>query len=178
MSDHSLNMRHVVFDIDGTLVDTEPLVREAYRLAGVDMPKEAWGRPWQEWLPAFRVGRNAALRVETVHRRKTAAYLELLRMTPPTVLPPGRLAQDLVYVGTAEVGFLTGASQRAAEAILDILHLPKDLLLGYSCTLADKVRILGTLDGDVEYYDDDPDTVSEVGQFVKAYDWRDLKWTQ
>ena len=39
-----------LFDLDGTLVNTRLAVKEAYRQVGIEMPDDAWGKPWTEWL--------------------------------------------------------------------------------------------------------------------------------
>lgn len=88
-----------VFDLDGTLIDSQEAVRRAYEAAGVRMPPEAWGKPWREWL-----GDEAA------HRRKEALYPEFLRQyARPKALY--RTAQRL------RAPVLTGASGAAAKAV-------------------------------------------------------------
>ena len=41
--------RVFVWDLDGTLLDSRDAVRRAYLEAGVVMPDDAWGKPWQVW---------------------------------------------------------------------------------------------------------------------------------
>ena len=68
----TLNEPFVVFDVDGVLVDTRELVVQAYRDVGVEMPENAWGLPWHEWLPAL-VGDDG--RAAELHREKTRRYV-------------------------------------------------------------------------------------------------------
>lgn len=65
----------IVFDLDGTLIDTREAVREAYLAAGVEMPDAAWGKPWHEWLLQDRTTEEAV----KIHRKKNELYREALR---------------------------------------------------------------------------------------------------
>ena len=91
-----------IFDFDGVLVDTEEIVVEAYRRAGVIPPGGLSLGSWRNWLPGM-VGEQQA---HVVHEAKNRHYLELL----PTarLLPPYEHAvwlQDRGY----ETGILTSA---------------------------------------------------------------------
>lgn len=104
------------FDVDGTLFDTRPLVRAAYRAANVDMPRGAWGRPWREWLPGLFGG--DVDRARERHAVKNEAYLRLLRTHRPRRLPLYWIALGRFSVGE-DVRLVTAASETAARALLD-----------------------------------------------------------
>lgn len=89
-----------VFDLDGTLVDTRKAVEEAYHLAGVHMPPEMWGRPWQQWLNNARV-----------HSLKNKLYHQTLRQYG-VKLPLLEVALQL------DAPVLTGASSAAVRTIM------------------------------------------------------------
>jgi phosphoserine phosphatase len=139
-----------VFDIDGTLADTRPLVKEAYRLAGVEMPDHVWGQPWHAWLYNRTESRAHAV---SVHTRKTEAYLKLLATRPPRKLPAVAVAQRLIADGH-HVQFITGASSKAARAVLDQCQLSTVRLIGYGCTATEKIDVLRHY-GSGLYVDDD-----------------------
>jgi phosphoglycolate phosphatase-like HAD superfamily hydrolase len=143
--------RLVAFDIDGTLADTRGLVKESYRLAGVDMPDHVWGAPWSSWLYARTESRAQAV---SIHARKTEIYLKLINDRPPRKLPAVLVAKALIRDGIT-VKFLTGASPRAARAILEQCQLTTDGLIGYSCTSTDKIELLKDEDPRFGLYVDD-----------------------
>lgn len=87
-----------VFDLDGTLVNTQESVRQAYLKAGITMPNDAWGTPWFDWCP-----RN-------VHELKNLHYPEMLNRYA-TTLPLFDVA-----VGT-NAPVITGASANAVTAV-------------------------------------------------------------
>jgi len=92
----------IVYDLDGTLIDTHEAVRQAYLVAGVEMPDDAWGKTWQEWLPDFQK-----------HNLKNLAYPEMLRK----YAKPLPLYYDAIKSRDA---VLTGASREAVYAIKKI----------------------------------------------------------
>lgn len=118
-------MRLVSFDLDGTLVNTRSLNREAYRRAGVEIPDEAWGLSWREWLPDV-IGGDLSDAV-AVHQCKQDYYLELIDAVPAddVALPPARLALEIQRTGQDDVVMLclTAASLLAARALLNRLRL-------------------------------------------------------
>lgn len=90
---------HVVFDLDGCLLDSKELIRQAYREAGSDAPEDVLALEGVNWP-----GR------EETRGRKNVAYLKLLHDHPDIAswLPPWSVAKRL-YTDGHEVGLLTGA---------------------------------------------------------------------
>lgn len=93
----------IVFDLDGTLIDTREAVREAYLAAGVEMPDAAWGKPWHTWLPQLP---NLRLSPEEIHKIKNANYKHCLR-------EHGRVLPCLQYAVQLDAPIITGASVQA-----------------------------------------------------------------
>jgi FMN phosphatase YigB (HAD superfamily) len=142
------------FDIDGVLIDSRWIVKESYKRAGVDMPNEAWGHPWQTWLPALAGSYDAAV---DIHTRKTATYVDTLRtngVVNRCELPFAMIARALERDVLADVYYVTGASHEAATTILDELGLDSSKLLGSSVTTADRESIFKKLSGRGVYVDD------------------------
>jgi len=141
-------MNVVVFDVDGVVADTQAIVKEAYASVGVSLPDDAWGRPWREWLPDA-VGKRDP---EIVHTAKTAAYEAMLRR--PHALRPlaGATVARILYGQGHFVGYLTGASERAARAVLDEVGAPGRIIRA-ECSTADKIKELHGYGGAV-YVDD------------------------
>lgn len=132
-----------VFDLDGTLVDTRRAVLDAYGRAGVNMPEDAWGLPWQDWLITPE-GRPDFAR----HALKNAAY-------PDCVARLARRLDLLEFAVSNRCPILTGASRPAVEAIEACFGVTLNVR-GYSMKVGDKVSWLRG-EGDVYsvYVDDD-----------------------
>jgi hypothetical protein len=144
---------NVVFDIDGTLIDTRELVREAYARAGVTQPPETFHQPWEYWLPSLVGGVFAAQRI---HRRKNFIYTKILDEMPPTVLPPGRIAKDYAASLWMDVWAMTSGSLDGVLAALNCAGLGFIPVLGFELDQKDKNKILETLEPGV-YVDDNAD---------------------
>lgn len=157
----------VVFDIDGVIIDSREMVREAYSACGVVMPDDAWGKPWQEWLPKQISNKGLA---RAVHKEKTERYLQMIASERPMTLPGYELARFLMNRGLADVFFLTGADHRAAALILETLRFSKMQLLRANATRVQKIAALrkhlheNTHCGRVIYIDDDPAAAYDIGK--------------
>ena len=144
--------RLAVFDLDGVLADTRATVRAAYREVGVEMPDDAWGRPWTEWL-VDAVGGDVT-KAESLHSQKTVEYRRLLRTDGVVELPAGTVAREL---GDRAV-VVTSSARSSALLILDSLWIPLTRLVGAYLDLNRRVDIISYLascnGGDVVYLDD------------------------
>lgn len=120
-------MTTYAFDLDGTLVDTREAVRQAYLCAGVSMPDEAWGLPWETWLedPA-------------AHDRKNAAYPDCLRRYA-VKLPLLDVCRRLGGV------VITGASAGAVSAIKVAFDCPDLAVALTGARRAEKLDFLQTV---------------------------------
>lgn len=88
------------FDLDGTLIDSKPVVLEAYRSVGIEPPSDFFLKTWREWLPDAQK-----------HDEKNKMYLKLLYKIKP--LPLLELYRSL----EGRCMIMTGASKVAVLAI-------------------------------------------------------------
>ena len=148
----------VVFDLDGTLADTEALVVRAYELVGVKVPKDMWGKPASSWLPQL-VGED---RAAELHHLKNIAYRVLVGTEGVTPLAAAELCRELLDVKEYEVGILTGASYDATIAVRRALRLDNVPILGAGCDLRRKLEVLQSLSQTGLYFDDNYDACVAV----------------
>lgn len=104
-----------VFDVDGVLVDTRAIVRQAYARVGVRLPERLWGSAWRTWLPE-QCGGDAD-RARRLHDRKTRVHLDLLAAGTVGTLPGARAARHLAARGWT-IRFLTSSTRQVAERTL------------------------------------------------------------
>jgi phosphoglycolate phosphatase-like HAD superfamily hydrolase len=103
----------IVFDLDGCLIDSENMIRRAYREAGVRAPADFLSLGHHDWIaPGDR---------ERVHARKNAAYLRLLAAGPVRWLPAYTAAQYLSCQGNT-LALLTGAPEEAVRYLSEHGH--------------------------------------------------------
>lgn len=124
------------FDIDGCLADTREAVALSYKMAGVELPEEAWGISWKIWLPAI-VGKNAP----SVHFEKQKHYELLLESGAADPLPGAHLAQALL-TASRPVYFVTAASERSARSVLRSVGLDASLLAGWELSPSERTERL------------------------------------
>ncbi len=96
----------IVFDLDGCLIDSQEMIREAYREAGAEPPGNFLSLGHHDWITADR---------QAVHARKNA-YLRRLAAGPLAVLPPWRTAEMLQRDGN-DIGLLTAAPGGVLSAL-------------------------------------------------------------
>lgn len=130
-----------VFDLDGTLIDSRLAVENSYRDAGVEMPVDAWGKPWHHWLVDVCSGdHDEALRI---HELKNKFYVSNLDRYG-RVLPLADLARSLIEAGEP-VYVITGGSIDAATTALKRAKIDLMVLYDTEASIAAKSRILHNL---------------------------------
>ncbi|KAA0700625.1 HAD family hydrolase [Neorhizobium sp. P12A] len=115
----------ILFDLDGTLVDTMPLHYQAYRdvLAeiGISLDFQAFmaasGGAARETIPRLLNGAACEVAVEEIHRRKVARATQLFRDVPPTRLPCSLLLPVLSKV--FPVALVSSGSSKSVHTTLD-----------------------------------------------------------
>jgi hypothetical protein len=138
------------YDLDGTLVDSEPLVRKAYELAGAKPPEDFFGKPFYEWSNDWEM-----------HARKQSIYIDLIERRGIEELPLAKLAR---YTGGHIV---TGAHIDAVVAITKILNL-QHLLHHTSLTVQRKADVLNRIstDGGI-MFEDSLETAKKLKELTK-----------
>ncbi len=96
-----MDLRVIVFDLDGTLIDSEDMIKASYLEAGVTPPDDILSLGHHDWIEEEHR--------EAVHARKNAAYLRRLAQGYKT-LPPWSAAEKLDGAGY-ETAILTGAPE-------------------------------------------------------------------
>lgn len=151
------------FDLDGTLIDTAEINRQAYETVGVKMPAGAAGLSWTEWLPEYCNGNQEIAGV--LHREKMHIYLRRLIETDlkGMTLPTLDIAQELYADNPTRVKVVTAASQLSTRRLLNRFGLDT---IEYHTELTYEKR-LALLRGwamfaDVVYVDDSPRTLIKL----------------
>jgi phosphoglycolate phosphatase-like HAD superfamily hydrolase len=144
---------HVVFDLDGCLIDTEGLIRQSYRDAGVEPPDNILAHEGTNWL-ANRYADQSEYVACLAH--KNQAYLRHLANDPLWILPPYDVAVRL-WQGRHDVSLLSGAPVGAIN-ILQNRRLspcwPFHTLTRAGVRTPDKMKILTTFTRGGVYVDD------------------------
>ena len=145
---HSLKSPWLIFDFDGTLVNSRAAVEEAYRRVGSPMPAGAWGKPWAEWC------------TEEAHRAKTMLYPRLIKEY--VTVRPTFTELFVPWQGT----ILTSASYRGLIAVWYELALgsPFPSIMGTSQSASGKINLLARAHKErpVIYFDDDMEFARRV----------------
>lgn len=147
-------------DVDGTIIDSRALVRRAYAEVGVDMPDDAWGRPWNEWLIEL-VG--SARGADLIHNAKIYAYERLLHRADigELELPAAAVVRDVLSCfGPRSVQYLTAGTYLTARTAVDRLDVDAPVFgsLTYDGRLA---HLLDVPHGTI-YLDDDATTIERL----------------
>lgn len=117
----------LIFDLDGTLVDTMPIHYQAYQRAfseaGIELsPEEFYGNiggKASETIPRFLRGRSCARSVEQLHARKQALAAELLRTAELPILAAAEILA--MFRGALPIGLASSGSRSGIEVILERL---------------------------------------------------------
>jgi phosphoglycolate phosphatase-like HAD superfamily hydrolase len=146
-------MKYWCSDIDGVLIDSRELVRESYKHIGVDMPLEAWGHPWNTWLPGAVGSYELA---EQLHATKTREYVKVLKSgaVKRNALPFAQIMAALEQRNDTQVFYVTGATQEVADTILSELGLNNHALLASSISTDDRLMIMQNISDTGTYVDD------------------------
>lgn len=159
---------HVVFDLDGTLADTEELVTRAYKMVGVTVPEGAWGKSAQSWLANCVGGTDQAA---DLHELKNLAYRVLIETEGVPPLAAAHLCRELLSTKGYDVSILTGASFDAAQAVRSSLRLERATILSAGVSLDQKIAILNGFAPTGLYFDDNREACHRVS---KETDWQVL----
>lgn len=120
-------VRGVLFDLDGTLVDTMPLHYRAYSDVlgelGLSLDFETFmkvsGGPARESIPRMLNGRSCSVPVDEIHRRKLSRAETIFAETVPVTLPCAMLLPMLAEV--YPVGLVSSGSRKSVDATLGAL---------------------------------------------------------
>ena len=164
-------MRSISFDLDGVLLNSRPLVRRAYRRAGLEMPDDEWNRvwglSWTEWLPQLMGGVFEARRL---HEAKNRAYAHILREETIRFTTAVHYFRELQQDGLTPY-VVTCASEVAATLVLQRLDLtPMQVSAGLS--VAEKISKINAhnlihIDDDLVVIQSIRDGIHYVGQSVE-----------
>jgi len=118
------SLHGVLFDLDGTLIDTMPLHYEAYRRTFLEMnlaltPEGFYGNVGGtalETIPRFLAGRKAPWSVKEIHERKKRALATLLDDAELVVLPAANLLPLLR--GRVPMAVATSGARPGVEKML------------------------------------------------------------
>ena len=114
----------VIFDFDGTLVDTLPWHYEAYRRVlaelGLELTEAAFratlGGKATETIPQMIAGRPCASSVADIHRRKKALVAQMFASEDVSVLETARLIP--VFHGRLALAIASSGSREGIEILL------------------------------------------------------------
>jgi len=119
--------RGLIFDFDGTLVDTMPLHYESYRQTfaevGIALAPEDFyaniGGVARETIPRFLRGRPCTRSIAELHARKQVIAQDLLRTADLPVLASAELLR--AFHGTLPIAMASSGSRSGIDVVLDRL---------------------------------------------------------
>lgn len=119
--------RGLIFDFDGTLVDTMPIHYRAYRAAfaevGIELSPDDFfgsiGGKASETIPRFLRGRSCPRSVDELHVRKQELAIQLLRSEDIPILAAAELLAALH--GALPIGLASSGSRSGIDVVLDRL---------------------------------------------------------
>jgi beta-phosphoglucomutase-like phosphatase (HAD superfamily) len=121
----------VIFDFDGTLVDSMPLHYEAYRRVladlGIELTRDVFfsniGGTGRETIPKLLGGRPTSLSVEEIHHRKKALVNDVFANQPIVVLETAKLLP--VLYGRFPMALASSGTRQGIEIVLKRLDWMK-----------------------------------------------------
>jgi beta-phosphoglucomutase family hydrolase len=116
--------RGLIFDFDGTLVDTMPLHFEAYRRAfaeaGLELAPEQFyrniGGTARETIPRFLGGRPCVRSIEELHARKQAIAIEIIETADIAQLATAALLP--AFHGVHKMALASSGSRSGIDVVL------------------------------------------------------------
>lgn len=106
---------HVVFDLDGVLIDTEDVVARCYEVAGATPPRPILAYEGSSWL-VDQVGEDWA---RVIKSHKNEAYVNFIRSGAAPFLPGAFAARELAHEGH-RVHIMTGAPSGTIAALKEL----------------------------------------------------------
>lgn len=108
---------HVVFDLDGVVIDTEDVVARCYEMAGATPPPSILAHENSDWLVRQCDGNHQA--AHEIKRRKNTFYRNVLRSGVVNWLP-GAGAASLLYAEGHRVHLLSGAPSGTIAVVKEL----------------------------------------------------------
>lgn len=108
---------HVVFDLDGVVIDTEDVVARCYQMAGATPPSSILAHENSDWLVEQCDGRRHV--ASEIKRRKNMFYLNVLR-SGVVSWRAGAFAASELHAEGHRVHLLSGAPSGAVAAIKEL----------------------------------------------------------
>lgn len=135
------------FDLDGTLVDTRAVVRDAYASTGIELPEDFFGRTFSEWFT------GDAQEAQRVHSEKQLYYHAHAKEVKE--LPLMSLFRALVMAGRAP-RILTGASQTSYQILTEVFPILGSAVAITGLSREAKARVLNesSFDTGIMFEDD------------------------
>lgn len=154
-------MINYIFDLDGVLIDTKLAVKEAYKRVGVNMPEDAWGKPYEEWCS------------HEEHELKKEVYPQFVDFLA-TELPMLGVAKDLDLLPNCNVMILTGASASAVELLQSKFCFQKLRILCWGANTDTKLKCLASLPSGGVYFEDNPSIAKVMREELNRHSlpWR------
>lgn len=144
-----MTTKNVFFDLDGVVIDSEDVIIESYRRAGIVTPTNILSLGTTKWLDEL-IGPQAALRVKL---EKDIAYTHLMEVVPTL---PGLATAQMLKTSGIKPMLLTGAPSIGFEALERRFTCLWPFAWGLGkLTPRDKRNIL-SLAGPSVYIDDQP----------------------
>jgi phosphoglycolate phosphatase-like HAD superfamily hydrolase len=143
-----MTTKHVIFDLDGVVIDSRDVIVEAYRRAGVAVPNDILTTPGYLELNGFSGIQAAHVRVE-----KDEAYLQLLEIVP---MLPGFHAAQLLHQSGVKPSILTGAPHESIDVLARRCGVGWPFAWGVGKLASSHKRNILSLVGPAIYIDDQP----------------------